>query len=194
MRYVRRETKASGADPLLSGSRFGPQRPSFADRQNVSDFERLGSLFAGAALLGYGILRRSVPWAALGGYLSYRGQSGRCRLYAALGVDSRGDADGFRTMFMRSVLVNRPRKEVYAFFLSGPPVGSELELVGRREDELLFWSSAKGTWLETQYAVELEEMPGDGGTVVRAWVSYVAPGGRLAGPWVLSRNPSRPYG
>jgi uncharacterized membrane protein len=180
--------------PLPSGSRFGPEAPWFADRQNISDFERLGSLCAGALLLGYGILKRSVPCAALGGYLAYRGQTGRCRLYAALGVESRSDTDGFPTTFTRSVWVNRPRKDVYSFFLSGPTVGSQLELTGKREDELLFWSSAKETRLETQYAIELEDSPRDGGTVVRAWVSYMAPGGKsgvvlgaLAKPFTAKR-------
>ncbi len=174
---------------LLSSSRFGPQPPSFDDRQNVSDRERLGSLVAGAALLGYGLLRRSIPWAALGTYLAYRGHSGRCHLYDALGIDSTGDADGSRTTFLRSVIVNRPRKEVYDFLLSSPPAGSELDLVGEWQDDLLFWSSKKSTGLETQYAVELEDMPGDAGTVMRAWVSYAAPDGRSAGPWSTLAKP-----
>jgi uncharacterized membrane protein len=162
---------------LPAGTRFGPEAPSFDDRQNISDLERLGSLVAGALLLGYGLSRRSAPFTALGGYLAYRGQSGRCRLYEALGVQSRADTDGFPTTFTRSVTVNKPRKEVYEFFRENPPAGNELDLTGEWEDELLFWSSAKGTRFETQYAVELEEASGHGGTVVRAWISYVAPNG-----------------
>ncbi|HJS73067.1 MAG TPA: YgaP-like transmembrane domain [Vicinamibacteria bacterium] len=163
--------------PLPSGTRFGPEAPSLADHQNVSDLERIGSLVAGVLLLGYGLTRRSVPCTALGGYLTYRAQSGRCRLYEALGVHSRTDTDGFPTTFTRSMTVNRPRKEVYEFFLSNSPVGEELDLAGAWEDELLFWSSPKGIRLETQYAIELEEAPLHGATVVRAWVSYVAPHG-----------------
>ena len=75
--------------PLPSGIRFGPESPFFEDRQNLSDRERLGSWVAGVLLLGYGLVRRSLACAALGGYLAYRGQSGRCRVYESLGLDSR---------------------------------------------------------------------------------------------------------
>ena len=136
----------------------------------------------------------AVPCAALGGYLAYRGQTGRCRLYEALGVESRGDTDGFPTTFTRSVWVNRPRKDVYAFFLSGPTVGSQLELTGKREDELLFWSSAKDARLENSVRRRAQGQPARWGTVVRAWVSYVAPGGKsgvvlgaLAKPFTAKR-------
>jgi hypothetical protein len=56
-------------------------------------------------------------------------------------------------------------------------VGNELELTGEWEDELLFWCTPKGLRFETQYAIELEDVARHGGTVVRAWVSYVAPNG-----------------
>jgi uncharacterized membrane protein len=174
---------------MPSGTRFGPELPYFEDHQNLSDRERLGSLIAGALLLGLGLVKRSVAFTALGGYLAYRGQSGRCRLYESLGLDSREDGDGFPTTFTRSVAVNRPREEVYRFFQSTAPPESDLNLTGEWEDELLFWSSAKGSRLETQYAIELEDMPRGGGTVVRAWVSYVAPNGGGGGSFPRLRKP-----
>ncbi|MGH9335757.1 MAG: YgaP-like transmembrane domain, partial [Vicinamibacteria bacterium] len=85
-------------------------------KKNVSDSERRGSLAAGALLLGYGLIRRSIPFTTLGAYLAYRGQTGRCRIYESLGVDSRAGAAGLLTTFTKAVTVNRPRAEVYRFF------------------------------------------------------------------------------
>ena len=178
----------ASAHPMPSGTRFGPESPYFEDHQNLSDRERVGSLIVGVLLLGYGLVKRSVVGTALGGYLAYRGQSGRCRLYESLGLDSRDDADGFPARFTRSIAINRPRREVYRFFQSTAPLESELNLTGEWEDELLFWTSAKGNRPETQYAIELEDLSRNGGTVVRAWVAYVAPIGG-AGRAFLLRKP-----
>lgn len=112
----------ASSHPLPSTS-FGPERASLEKSQNVSDSERLGSLLAGALLLGFGIFKRSIPYAPLGGYLAYRGQSGRCPLYDALGVNSREEYAGSSTEFTRSVTVNRPRRELFRFLRSRPPVG-----------------------------------------------------------------------
>ncbi len=171
----------ASSHPLPSTS-FGPERASLEKSLNVSDSERLGSLLAGALLLGYGVFKRSIPYAALGGYLAYRGQSGRCRLYDALGVNSRDKAGSLRE-FTRSVTVNRPRKELFQFLRSRPPAGNDLHLASEREDELLCWSSAKGDRLKTQYAIELEDMTRTGGTLVRARVSHLPDGGSPAAVW-----------
>jgi uncharacterized membrane protein len=176
--------------PSPSSTRYGPESPYFEDRQNLSDRERLGSLIAGGLFLSYGLIRHSVPFSLLGGYLAYRAKSGRCHFYEALGLDSRADADGFPTTFTRSVAVNRPRREVYEFLQATPPPGNGLDLTGDWENELLFWSSSKGNGLETQYAIELEDLPKGGGTVMRAWVSYVAPG---AGSAAVFPGLSKPF-
>ena len=64
---------------------------------NVGETERWASGIAGGALALYGLAgRRSLLGgllAALGGTLLYRGVSGHCPLYGALGVDTRGRAD-----------------------------------------------------------------------------------------------------
>jgi uncharacterized membrane protein len=61
---------------------------------NVGDMERWASGIAGGALALYGLAgRRSLfggLLAALGGSLIYRGISGHCPLYGALGLDTRG--------------------------------------------------------------------------------------------------------
>ena len=58
---------------------------------NVAEHERMLSLAGGGALALYGLSLRSPAGAALalaGGYLAYRGLSGHCALYEALGIDT----------------------------------------------------------------------------------------------------------
>src|SRR5690242_2129360 len=62
---------------------------------NVGADERKISAIAGGALALVGLSRRSLPGlalAALGGAMVYRGVTGHCDLYAALGIDTHDDA------------------------------------------------------------------------------------------------------
>jgi uncharacterized membrane protein len=95
-------------------------------RVNVSDTERWLSLLGGGALALLGLSRRSLPGlglAAVGGSLLYRGATGHCSLYNALGVNTaepRGAATvipaghGFKVE--ESVLVNRPATDLYRYW------------------------------------------------------------------------------
>jgi uncharacterized membrane protein len=68
------------------GSRIG-QRPAI----NVGHMERQLSMLGGTVLAVYGLLNRSLTGltlAALGGALIWRGSTGHCQLYAALGHNS----------------------------------------------------------------------------------------------------------
>jgi uncharacterized membrane protein len=63
-----------------------------ADLRNVSDWERVASGIAGAALVTYALLRPSLAGTLLGigGALALeRGITGQCMLYRSLGVDRR---------------------------------------------------------------------------------------------------------
>jgi uncharacterized membrane protein len=67
------------------------QRPSETPRVNVGDVERWLSVLGGSALGVYGLKRgrlAGLGLAALGGALVYRGASGHCSLYGALGVST----------------------------------------------------------------------------------------------------------
>jgi hypothetical protein len=68
-------------------------------RVNLGNTERQISLAAGAVAAIFGVARRDVPGlllAALGAGLVYRGASGHCGVYDALGIDSR-NTDGGKT-------------------------------------------------------------------------------------------------
>jgi len=93
----------------------------FASGVNVGDRERAVSTFAGGASLLYGLLRGGASgWAlaGLGAIVAYRGLSGQCQLYQALGIDHASRAGdqvqgNLGTKIERSVLVNAPSEQVY---------------------------------------------------------------------------------
>lgn len=64
---------------------------SKSDCQNVGSTERQMSLVAGAVLAGLGLSRGGLSGLAMmgmGGALAYRGATGYCSVYEALGIDS----------------------------------------------------------------------------------------------------------
>ena len=76
---------------------------------NVGSTERMVSAVAGGALALLGLRARSI-WglaaAAVGGALIYRGVSGHCACYAALGVDtSRDEGAAPKEYFERAIQV-----------------------------------------------------------------------------------------
>ena len=86
---------------------------------NVAELERYGSLLGGAALSFYALRRltHADGWAALvlGGGLLYRGLSGHCGLYNALGVNtSQRHSEGVKVE--KSVMINRPAADLYAYW------------------------------------------------------------------------------
>jgi uncharacterized membrane protein len=96
-------------------------RGDFAAAVNVGDGERVLSAVAGGAALLYGLARgRLGGWAlaGLGAALAYRGLSGHCGMYQALGID-RAAGEGQRVTgnlgikVEHSVQVNAPPERVY---------------------------------------------------------------------------------
>lgn len=97
------------------------------DGINVANGERLASIVAGSALVGTGILKRSVAgigMAALGIALIMRGKTGHCNLYSALGISTADDQRnqdaavpyGHGIRVEESVIINRPPEELYAIW------------------------------------------------------------------------------
>ena len=92
---------------------------------NVNDRERWLSLIGGGALGVIGLTRGTLPGlglAALGGALIYRGLTGHCPAYAALGMDSakHGQAAsipaGHGVRLTRSVTINRSPEDLFRFW------------------------------------------------------------------------------
>jgi len=82
-----RNLDALGQEVLpLSGGPAAVQAP----KMNISTNEQWISGVAGVALAAIGLSLRSIPGLALaaaGGTLIYRGVTGHCHVYAALGID-----------------------------------------------------------------------------------------------------------
>lgn len=94
--------------------------PEDSAKINVSLPERFISAGVGGLLAVVGIARGSLGGAALaatGGFLLYRGLSGHCPGFEALGIDTaEHDANAWAVEVHTSVTVNRPRSEVYGMW------------------------------------------------------------------------------
>jgi uncharacterized membrane protein len=133
-----------------SGERSQLGRTNNAD---VGTLERALSTAGGSALTVAALVRRGPAGAALaaaGGWLLYRGATGRDPLYRALGITTTAThpgpvasvrhKEGIRVK--RSVTINRPREDLYRFwrnFENLPRVMSHLESVTVQDDGRSHW-------------------------------------------------------
>jgi uncharacterized membrane protein len=184
-------------------------RQSMGSRNvNISDTERWISSVGGGALGAYGLMRRSLPGAALalaGGYLVYRGVSGYCPTYAALGVEGTG-AGKSRIHVQKTVTITKSREELYRFWrdfenlprfmrhlesvtTSGDarshwvvkaPMGNvewDAEITEERPNELIAWRSVDPTDIQHTGSVRFQDAPGGRGTEVHVTLEYRSPAG-----------------
>lgn len=119
-----------------NGRKQAPRR-----EPNVGGQERILCIAAGSALALLGISRRSVPGiilGALGGGLIYRGATGHCSVYQAIGVDSTHRPARPEDFFERGIhverscLINKSAGELYQYwhnFENLPRIMSHLESV-----------------------------------------------------------------
>jgi uncharacterized membrane protein len=177
--------------------------------RNVSDLERGLSLIGGTALVLYG-LRRSLGNLALmlgGGALMYRGLTGYCAAYQALGVNTARNDMSRGVALRATITVNKPAAEVYRFWrhlenhprfmqhlesvvstngkrshwvAKAPlptPIEWDADIVTERENALLSWRSLPGADVEHAGTVRFRELPNRRGTEVRVRLEYAPPGG-----------------
>jgi uncharacterized membrane protein len=131
------------------------------ERVNVGRMERWLSMMAGGALAAYALKRREVPGGAAalaGAALLYRGSTGHCDVYQALGInraergsgriadvgsDTRQQLRGPRGIHVEAaVTVMKPISEVYRFwrnFENLPTFMQHLESVAQREEGISHW-------------------------------------------------------
>lgn len=126
-----------------------------AESINVGSTERLISGLAGAALIAAGLSRRSIPGlvvAGLGGMVAWRGVSGHCAAYDALGIDTTDrDTDGAppEAYFKRGLhfsnsftISNKSPQELYAYwreFENFPRIFRHLEQVRKLDEKRSHW-------------------------------------------------------
>ena len=119
---------------------------------NVSEGERMVSLASGAILAVLGLGRRDLTGlliAGVGGGLLYRGATGQCSMYQALGINTAAEDDAHpekRTNqgmhVAQSFLINRSPQELYDYwrnFDNLPRIMSHLESVRVIDDRRSHW-------------------------------------------------------
>ena len=145
---------------------------------NVSHPERWFSVVAGTALAAYGLTRRSVAGlviSGLGGAMVWRGATGHCMLYEALGLSSaRDEGDDGRNVSVpygkgirveESVTINRPPDELYRFwrnFENLPRFMSHLNSVQVIDAQRSHWVAKGPAGSEAEWDAEIiNEIPNE---------------------------------
>ena len=191
---------------------------------NVSWAERVASAGLGGYLLGAGLKNlgrrpiKGIIQTLLGTYFLYRGSSGNCMLYSALGKDAdahHADSVNIRT----SMTVNKNRQEVYQFWrrLENLPrfmkhllnvkeidgrrshweavlpgsiatIKWDAEIVKENPDQMIGWQSVADSMIENAGKVEFRDAP-EGGTELDIIISYRPPAGDLGAGIARLINP-----
>jgi uncharacterized membrane protein len=142
-----------------------------------------------------------------GGYLLYRGLTGKCYVYEAMGITHAKTNGGEGIRIQLIMTINRPRAEVYSFWrdfevlpqfmqhlesvketnaqrshwVAKGPLGStaewEAEIVEERLNELIRWRSLPGSEIENTGEVHFRDAPDRKGTEVSIQLSYTPPAG-----------------
>jgi uncharacterized membrane protein len=141
---------------------------------NVGGTERMASMIAGGALLGFGLKQGGLIGTAasvLGGAMLYRGSTGHCHMYDAMDVNTAGDVPegtrkspfnrGFlssRVHVTKSVTINKPAAEVYRFwrnFENLPQFMKHLESVTVTGDKTSHWKAKAPLGSSVEWDAEL---------------------------------------
>jgi uncharacterized membrane protein len=126
------------------------RRTNLDGRSNVHAAERLVSAIGGGALAAYGLSRRTwagVLLAALGGTLVYRGVSGYCAMYGAMGVNTNDiGRKKVRTdravKIEKTITIDRRPDELYRFWrnlANLPRFMQHVESVTVKDDRHSHW-------------------------------------------------------
>ncbi len=134
---------------------------------NIGNIERLVTIAAGAALLGYAWRRRSGSLGLTSAGLIARGATGYCPAYAVIGLDhadSRQALAGERGIHVReSITIDASADELYSFWRrleNLPAVMPHLERVEEVDFRLSRWTArAFGVMPITWMAETINEVP-----------------------------------
>lgn len=217
MEQTSKMTEGLGKPEQHPDGEEAPQSQRLPEMKNVGEAERYGSILGGLGLLLAGLARRGssgVILGALGALLVRRGVTGQCALYQSLGIsgaksDRPGVPDNVGMNLEHSIVINRPREEIYAFWHHFPnlarvmkhieridllderrshwviltPRGRRVEwdavVINEHPNEMIAWESLPGARVENAGSVRFEPDPHGQGTLVRVKLEYNPPGGLL---------------
>jgi uncharacterized membrane protein len=139
-------TRVLAGDRQFQGLLSGTQR-----RRNVGAAERAVSLLGGGAMALYGLSQRTgsgLLLAGIGAALAYRGATGRCQVYEALGISTARRKErtsipsGQGVKVEESVTILRSPPELFGFWRrleNLPRVMCHLEAVEQRDNRRSHW-------------------------------------------------------
>jgi uncharacterized membrane protein len=161
---------------------------------NVGNIERIVTLAAGAALLGYAWRHRSRGLGLTSAGLIARGATGFCPAYAALGVDhsdTRHALSGAKGVHVReAIIVNASPEELYSFWRQLerlPSVMPHLESVEQIDFRLSRWTAKTLGQVPLSWTAEIiNEVPFE--TI--AWKTLPGESIQHAGSVVFKRLPA----
>jgi uncharacterized membrane protein len=161
---------------------------------NVGNIERVVTLAAGAALLGYAWRHRSRGLGLTSAGLIARGATGFCPAYAALGVDhsdTRHALSGAKGVHVReATVVNASPEELYSFWRQLerlPSVMPHLERVEQIDFRLSRWTAKTFGQVPVSWTAEIvNEVPFE--TI--AWKTLPGESIQHAGSVVFKRLPA----
>jgi uncharacterized membrane protein len=138
-----------------------------SEEVNVGPNERIASLAAGAGLVLLSMLRPSrlrILLALKGGYLTYRGATGKCFVYKLMEINRVGTHGKEGIAVKRSMTIDRPRAEVYRFwsdFENLPKFMKHLESVtkiGNKETSRISrWKAKAPLNINIEWDAEIDE-------------------------------------
>lgn len=203
---------------------FNPAE-SNTNQINVGTTERILSAALGGYLLSSGLGNlTSNPLSGLvktvlGGFLVYRGTSGNCPMYSALGK-TKGVSHTQAVNIRTSLIVNKPRNEVYAFWrkLENLPLFMKhlasvteidkkhshweavipgnigkikwnAEIVKEEENVMIGWQSIPNSLVNNAGKVVFNDALGGQGTELEVVISYQPPAGEIGSGVAKMLNP-----
>jgi uncharacterized membrane protein len=135
---------------------------------NVGEIERYSSILGGAALVAAGLARKSLPGAllaALGGAFIFRGMTGHCDFYAAMGLNTAnpegqrpGVPDNFGTKVEKTIVINRSPEELYRFWRNLenlPQFMTHVESVRVLDDKRSHWRVKAPAGADVEWDAEI---------------------------------------
>jgi uncharacterized membrane protein len=137
--------------------------------QNINQTERIVSAVAGGALITYGVFRRDLTGIVLGligGAMAFRGATGHCQVYDALGVDTSDSSLNLQSWLSgkvevnKSVTINKSPSELYNFWRSFenlPQFMTHLESVTKIDETRSFWKAKAPLGYTVQWSAEITD-------------------------------------
>ena len=124
------------------------QKSKSEKHANMASAERWLSVLGGSAL-SYFAMKKSkslgrMAMTTASGLLLYRGTTGRCPVYKALGISTASEEAGAGVKIEKNIVIDRPSWEVYAYwhdFSNLPNFMEHLESVEILDDRMSRWTA-----------------------------------------------------